>query len=188
MPDTPRPADVPDEVMRAFVNGASSSPPDVKANSPEWVRNGLVRALAAHEAAAVAETAALQQRAEQAEEMLREEITAMAEERRFTGRASILNVIRERDEQRARAERAEVALTDRDTEIERQVRERVAAEQRAAAQAIEDSRGENPDPLAEEIWQTCERDPQAPAVRDDPRTIAGIAYRHIAHRIERGGA
>jgi len=68
-------------------------------------------------------------------------------------------------------------------EIERQVREQVAAEQRAAAQAIEDSRGENRDLLAEEIWQTCERDPEVPAVREDPRTIAAVAYRHIAYRI-----
>lgn len=48
-PAAPRP-DVPDEVMRAFVNGAADSPPEVKANSPEWVRNGLAEALAIYEA------------------------------------------------------------------------------------------------------------------------------------------
>ncbi len=63
-----------------------------------------------------------------------------------------------------------------------QVRERVAAETRAAAQAIEDSRGETRDPLAEEIWQTCRQEFYATC--DDPRTIAAVAYRHIAHRIE----
>lgn len=68
--------------------------------------------------------------------------------------------------------------------IERRVRERVAAELRAAAHAIEDSTGEIHDRLAEEIWGTCERDPEAPAVRDDPRTIAAVAYRHIAYRID----
>lgn len=65
---------------------------------------------------------------------------------------------------------------------ERQVRQQIAAELRAAAQAIEDSRGEARDPLAEEIWQVCERDYDAPAVRADPRTIAAVAYRHIADR------
>lgn len=121
-----KPEDVPDEVMRAFVNGASDSPPEVRANSPEWVCNGLARALAAYEAVGLSELETQRQRAEQAEQALREEITAMAEERRIAGRASILNVIRERDEQQARADRAEAALAERDTEIERQVRERVA--------------------------------------------------------------
>lgn len=69
-------------------------------------------------------------------------------------------------------------------EFQRRVRERVAAELRAAAHAIEDSTGEIHDRLAEEIWGTCERDPEAPAVRDDPRTIAAVAYRHIAYRID----
>lgn len=103
---TPRP-DVPDEVMRAFVNGAIESPAEVKANSPEWVRNGLARALAAYEASGVAETEAQRRRADEAEQALREEVTAMAEERIATGRANILNLIRERDEQTQRAEKAE---------------------------------------------------------------------------------
>lgn len=47
---TPRPDDVPEEVMRAFISGASDSPPVVKAHSPQWVRNGLARALAAYDA------------------------------------------------------------------------------------------------------------------------------------------
>jgi hypothetical protein len=68
---------------------------------------------------------------------------------------------------------------------ERQVRDRLAAEFRDAAQAIEDSAGENPDPLAEKIWQTCERDPEVPAVREDPRTIATVAYRHLAAQLTR---
>jgi hypothetical protein len=71
-------------------------------------------------------------------------------------------------------------------EIQRRERERIAAEHRATAQAIEDTRGEVDDPLAEEIWQTCERDPEVPAVREDPRTVAIVAYRHLADRLAAG--
>lgn len=68
-------------------------------------------------------------------------------------------------------------------EHERRVREQVAAEQRAAAQAIEDSRGENLDPLATTIASGCRVHDTAPAVFDDARTIAIVAYRHLADRI-----
>lgn len=71
-------------------------------------------------------------------------------------------------------------------EIERQVRAQVAAEQRAAAEAIETSRGEDFDPLAAAIYDGCERDPEVPAMRDDCRNIAVVAYRHLADRIAQG--
>lgn len=71
-------------------------------------------------------------------------------------------------------------------EIERQVRAQVAAEQRAAAQEIETGSGEDLDPLAAAIYDGCERDPEVPAMRDDCRNFAIVAYRHLADRIAQG--
>jgi hypothetical protein len=66
---------------------------------------------------------------------------------------------------------------------ERQVRERLAAEYRDAAHAIEASAGENDDPLSNAIWTGCHASQSAPCVVDDPRTIAIVAYRHLASRL-----
>jgi hypothetical protein len=60
-----------------------------------------------------------------------------------------------------------------------------AAMLRDAAQAIEDSRGENLDPLATAIASGCRVHDTAPAVFDDARNIAIVAYRHLADRIAR---
>ncbi|OLT13037.1 hypothetical protein BJF79_03820 [Actinomadura sp. CNU-125] len=68
--------------------------------------------------------------------------------------------------------------------VEKRVRARLATEFRDAAQAITDSGGENDDPLAAAIWDTCHQASSAPAVIDDPRTIAIAAYRHLADRLE----
>lgn len=163
-----KPEDVPDEVMRAFVNGASDSPPEVKANSPEWVRNGLVRALAAYEAT-VLPAHERQVRAKVMTELFgtREEIAARDAE----------NAKRVPDDVTEICERAAPG------QHERQVRERVAAEQRAAAQAIIDSSGEDDDPLTDEVWSRCTQSQDAPATLEDPRTIAIVAYEWFAARL-----
>ncbi|MFE9099885.1 helix-turn-helix domain-containing protein [Actinomadura geliboluensis] len=136
MPEpTARTEPVPDEVMRAFVNGAIESPPEVKANSPQWIRNGLARALAAYEATGLAEMEAQRRRADEAEQALREEVTAMAEERIVTGRANILNVIRERDEQTQRAEEAERERDDYATRL--RLTDKAYAEAAARAEEAE---------------------------------------------------
>jgi hypothetical protein len=71
-------------------------------------------------------------------------------------------------------------------EVEKRVRERIAAEYRDAARAIEDSRREEArDPLAKAIWNACERDGFDGVIHDDPRSIAYAAYRHLAKRLTR---
>lgn len=63
------------------------------------------------------------------------------------------------------------------------VREQAAQELRDRAAAINASRGENNDPLANAIWETCHRHPEDPATFDDPRRIAQVVYEHIATTI-----
>lgn len=69
-------------------------------------------------------------------------------------------------------------------QIEAAVRAKVAGELRAAAQAILDDAD---DPLARRLWAECSQDPVAPAVLEDPRRIAYVAYRWLAGRVERRG-
>ena len=69
---------------------------------------------------------------------------------------------------------------------EKQLRAKVAKELTDAAKSIADSQGENGDLLAEEIWDHCARHDTAPATFEDPRTIAIVAYVHLAGRIARG--
>ncbi|MCO6011532.1 hypothetical protein NE236_41935 [Actinoallomurus purpureus] len=65
----------------------------------------------------------------------------------------------------------------------RQARIEVAQELRNASEAINASHGENDDPLADHLWDTCHRSPEDPAILDDPRTLAQAAYTHLADRI-----
>jgi hypothetical protein len=70
-------------------------------------------------------------------------------------------------------------------EHERRAREQVAAEYRAAAQAIEDSDGMNDDPLTDAIWAGA-KEQRALNVIDKPTALAVLAYRHLADRIAQG--
>jgi hypothetical protein len=67
-------------------------------------------------------------------------------------------------------------------EHERQVRKQVAAEYRAAAQAIEDSDGMNDDPLTDALWAGADKRKLLTVV-DMPTNLAALAYRHLADRI-----
>jgi hypothetical protein len=57
---------------------------------------------------------------------------------------------------------------------------------RALAQAIDDSAGNNDDPLADAIWTRCGREDGLPATVDDPRTIAMVAYKVCASLLAGG--
>ncbi|WP_433520084.1 hypothetical protein ACQP2T_63830 (plasmid) [Nonomuraea sp. CA-143628] len=63
-----------------------------------------------------------------------------------------------------------------------------AADLRARAGLIRSSHGEEPDPLALAIWESCRRDPVAPLVLDDPRTITQVAYEAVADLLDPSAA
>lgn len=77
-------------------------------------------------------------------------------------------------------------IDERVEQVTAAARAQIAAQLRAAADAIVRSRGENNDSLAEEICSSCAKSHDAPATCDDPRTIATVAYRHLADKVETG--
>lgn len=78
----------------------------------------------------------------------------------------------------------EPELLAMEAEVEKRVRAQVAAAYRAAAEQAQNDSGEGLEPLAEALARDCRVDDVAPAVFDDARNIAFVAYRHLADRLE----
>ena len=65
--------------------------------------------------------------------------------------------------------------------------DKVAADLRVRAELIRSSHGEAPDPLADAIWERCNRHPDMPLIVDDPRTLARAAYLAVADLLGQDG-